>query len=104
MPLDPIADLRRYLVQCPQKFDYKYKEAVREDLRRALFMAASLNGKYLKDFFPNYDIDGKGKSSSNSGSEKRTWIMHDQPGSDYSHPGKPCVRKFTKGEPTYRCL
>ena len=106
---DPIADLRRYLVECPQKFDYRFKTSVREDIRKALFQAASADGKYMKTFFPMYDVDAKGKTFSSqldpSGSEeKRDWIMHSPSSTDPSHPGRPCVRKFTKGEPTYRCL
>lgn len=107
MRSDPIEELRRYLVECPQKFNYRFKTEVREDLRKALFLAASANGKYLKTFFPHYDVDAKGKSSSldsHGPEEKRTWIMHNSTGIDPSHPGRPCVRKFTKGEPTYRCL
>lgn len=105
---DLIAEFRRYLVECPQKFNYRYTTSVREDFRKALFQAASADGKYMKTFFPQYELHAKGKSPSSDhlGGDpvKQNWIMHQHKGIDPSHPGRPCVRKFTKGEPTYRCL
>lgn len=112
MATDPIKDLRQFLVECPSKYGYKIDNNVRKDIRQALFQAASLNGKYMKCFFPNVDnLEVKGKSTSNDFFSSASslpssfdWIIHDKPGIDPSHPGRPCVRKFTKGEPTYRCL
>lgn len=104
MSSDSITNLRRYLVECAQKFNYRFNGAVREDIRRTLFHAASVDGKYIKTFFPDIGIDFKGKSTSLSSNKKQTWIMHDYKENDPSHPGRPCLRKFTKGEPTYMCL
>ncbi|ANB11645.1 hypothetical protein AWJ20_4466 [Sugiyamaella lignohabitans] len=129
---DYIKDLLQYLVECPEKFNFKSSPAAATDLRRALFRAASVNGKYIGMFFPelstdsqsivdgNDDIsdemsraddDGMGKwerDRKRRKSPERNWIMSDSsrdPANvDPSHPGRPCGRKFRKGEPTYRCL
>lgn len=98
-----IAELKRYLIRCPQEFDFRFNTTVREDIRKALFISATENGKYMNSFFPAMDkFDSKGKSTSKQ--NKQSWIINKNNGNIPSHPGKPCVRKFTKGEPTYRCL
>lgn len=103
MATSNITELKRYLIRCPQEFDFKFNASVREDIKKALFISATENGKYLKSFFPNMDkFDSKGKSSSMQ--NKQSWTLSQNNGNTPSHPGKSCVRKFTKGEPTYRCL
>lgn len=108
MTTDPIKDLRQFMVECPKKYDLRFNKSVRKDIRRALFQAASLNGKYIKDFFPELNTsEVKGKASSSekiSPSKSFDWIINSKSGIDPAHPGRPCVRKFAKGEPTYRCL
>lgn len=104
MATDPIQDLRQFLVECPRKHNNRFDNNTRKDIRKALFKAASLNGKYLKLFFPslgNSDVKGKVSSMEQSAFE---WIINTKKHYDPSHPGRPCVRKFRVGEPTYRCL
>jgi E3 ubiquitin-protein ligase UBR1 len=117
------ADLRRYLVECPSRFNFRCNKAARRDLRRALFAAASLDGKYLDQFFPNLRpttvLDSKTASSSVDEKEEKMdedpdpskdidYVMASNRQNnafiDPSHPERPCVRKFRKGEPLYRCL
>lgn len=120
--MDPnlINNLRRYFVECPKKNDFRLTKEVRKDIRRALFEAASCNGKYIDRFFPdigNLELDSQSQKSYPSSlanlrmslSQPCTkgsfdWIIKNDIKVDPSHPGRPCVRKFTKGEPTYRCL
>lgn len=133
MDIDNLENFRKYLVRAPALFDYRYDTVAATDLKRALFKSASLDGKYIGQFFPelqddprdlvNNQASSKGSadpdadvemtelSSPQSESFSTTdfsWIVNDSsrdPSSfDPSHPGRPCVRKFKKGEPTYRCL
>ncbi|KAG5363964.1 E3 ubiquitin-protein ligase ubr11 [Yarrowia sp. E02] len=96
-----VSMLRKYLLECPRKFGNKYDNKVRSDLRRALFLAASDDGKYFNLFFPDRP-EAKDDQDSESEDEEE-YIMADNR-DDPAHPGRPCVRRFSKGEPTYRCL
>lgn len=85
--------------------------ATRADIRRALFRAASLDGKYIDKFFPGITPDKKktlfepgDPGSILDDDEDETWVICRDKGTNPAHPGRPCVRKFKKGEPTYRCL
>lgn len=111
-----IKELLAYLVNAPRNFQYKWNDKARNDLKRALFKSASMNGKYITSFFPflgeadeetaqtllkeAYDPDAP--------DSPLNWSLGHFNGKDSkvdpSHPGRPCVRKFKKGEPTYRCL
>lgn len=108
MNTNPLLNLRNFLLECPAKHNYQFNNTVRKEIRHALFQAASLNGKYIKEFFPNLDnSEVKGKTSageSSSSSKSFDWVINDEDRTDPYHPGRPCVRKFAKGEPTYRCL
>lgn len=127
-----IAELKAYLVQCPEIYDYRFNSKAKRDLRRALYRAASLSGRYIELFFPDIpDIsetlfDGMDKESGGGGGgagpaspssnfsgmseepkQPFEWIMNQyirEQRVDPSHPGRTCSRKFKKGEPTYRCL
>lgn len=120
------ADLLRYLVECPARFNFHCNKAARRDLRRALFAAASLNGKYLDYFFPDAPptsvLGNEGVADASGSDDDRSEKMDEDPDPahdidyvmtaskqsnpfiDPSHPQRPCVRKFRKGEPLYRCL
>lgn len=94
--------LRKYLLECPRKFGNKYDNKVRSDLRRALFVSASNQGKYFNLFFPDRPEAKEDQGSDSEGEEE--YIMAEDSRDDPAHPGRPCVRRFSKGEPTYRCL
>lgn len=108
MTANPIQNLRKFLLECASNNDYNFNNNTRREIRYALFQAASLNGKYIKEFFPHLDnskVKGKVSLGSTSSSPKSSdWIINNSNKIDPSHPGRPCVRKFAKGEPTYRCL
>lgn len=94
-------ELRHFLLECPQMFRYRYNNQVREELRKNLFLSATCNGKYINAFF-----EGKGKGigktkGKGQNGKSDDWVIGNK---EIGRPGKPCVRKFTKGEPTYRCL
>lgn len=58
------------------------------------------------------DDEEMGNNNNNNGPKKDQqgfdWLIvksnNDKGKIDPSHPGRPCVRKFKQGEPTYRCL
>jgi E3 ubiquitin-protein ligase UBR1 len=118
-----IAELKAQLVRHPEKFGYRYNSSAKRDLKRLLYRAASLNGSYIQQFFPDLSDatelihgradEGKDSPSSNlfqmsdEGEQPFEWIMNRsirEHQVDPSHPGRTCSRKFKKGEPTYRCL
>ncbi|ODQ80664.1 hypothetical protein BABINDRAFT_171021 [Babjeviella inositovora NRRL Y-12698] len=109
--------LKRYLVLCPQTYDYKFDNSVRKLIRRALFHAVSDGGQYLAHFFPGEQYENGFETSGNvsgeafeygsspkydSGSESDDWVL--TPQARAAHPRRPCARVFLKGEPIYRCL
>jgi E3 ubiquitin-protein ligase UBR1 len=61
-----------------------------------------------RDNSPGSDVMQDAPSRKKRMVTTRNWILNDvsrDPANvDPSHPGRPCVRKFRKGEPTYRCL
>lgn len=99
---ESLAALKRYLIRSPVIHGYRCSKAAKRDLRRELFRAASVNGKYIDMFFE----EATGPEVRNEVKSTREWAMGEasESGKDPSHPGRPCVRKFKKGEPTYRCL
>lgn len=122
---DYIQNLKTYLLELPSKAE-RCTDLVRNDLRRELFRAASNNGQFIELFFPDIhdstllkqavggDLDVEEWLTENRDSiEQVQWNPYDfswnlessSEGSkdDPYHPGRPCVRKFKRGEPTYRC-
>ncbi|KAK9467241.1 hypothetical protein V1512DRAFT_152636 [Lipomyces arxii] len=83
--------LCRYLRELPYTKNYVYSKEVQRSLLRVLFKSISANGKYLSYYFP------RGPPATNE-----EWKM-DNDDDDPSHPGRPCMHQFKKGEPTYRC-
>uniref|UniRef100_A0A060T6C4 E3 ubiquitin-protein ligase n=1 Tax=Blastobotrys adeninivorans TaxID=409370 RepID=A0A060T6C4_BLAAD len=127
--MSSVQSLREYLVQAPRLFDCRYNGQAARDLRRALFKSATVDGKYIDLFFTNMDparartlvnagATGQAQEGESDDSDVEMgdgdeqlnqpveWILKDPLEShvDPAHPGRPCVRKFKKGEPTYRCL
>lgn len=92
---DSLEYLRRYLIKSSQVNHYDFTEEVREELRSLLFHTASVESKYILDFFPN---------AHNDDGPDDCWVMRNNSGIDPSHPGRPCLQKFEEGDATFRCL
>ncbi|CAN6628113.1 hypothetical protein TRVA0_011S02454 [Trichomonascus vanleenenianus] len=121
-----IRELKRFLVMAPYLYNYHFNRDAKLDVQRALYLAASLDGKYSTAFFADVDSDQLRPETQrqdppkdldedvmmeelNTADEQDRFeaFLHKSKGArkvDPSHPGRPCVRKFKKGEPTYRCL
>ncbi|KAK9491525.1 hypothetical protein V1508DRAFT_357779 [Lipomyces doorenjongii] len=83
--------LSRYLREMPARHDFLYTDESKRSLLRILFNSISANGKYLSFFFPH-----------GPPAITEDWMMSTGEG-DPSHPGRPCMHQFQKGEPTYKC-
>ncbi|KAK9322683.1 hypothetical protein V1517DRAFT_123131 [Lipomyces orientalis] len=83
--------LCRYLREMPARHDFSYTDETKRSLLRILFNSISANGKYLSFFFPH-----------GPPAITEEWKMTTGE-SDPSHPGRPCMHQFQKGEPTYKC-
>ncbi|KAK9448963.1 uncharacterized protein V1518DRAFT_427403 [Limtongia smithiae] len=75
----------------PANHHYTYTDDTERKLLRILFSSIACNDQYMQYFFPH----GCPKAS-------EPWRMAGQ-NTDPSHPGRPCMHQFQKGEPTYRC-
>ncbi|KAK9472144.1 uncharacterized protein V1510DRAFT_366315 [Dipodascopsis tothii] len=85
--------LRRF----PGEHTCTYDDEIERALRKLLFTSLSKNGEYLSLFFP-----------AGIPHTKDEWIMTNALASAEGlegamHTGRPCMHKFSKGEPTYRC-
>ncbi|KAK9479772.1 hypothetical protein V1514DRAFT_327359 [Lipomyces japonicus] len=83
--------IRHYLREMPSRHKFLYGEDAKRALLRTLFTFVSSNGKYLSYFFPH----GHPPVS-------QEWKLYNDD-EDKSHAGRPCMHRFHKGEPTYRC-
>lgn len=104
--MDP-DDLRRFLVSLPSKLGYTDNDALEQCLFKALYYAATAEGKYLRHLFPliiqdqideleNYEFPL-------SLHERRPFYTVKSP-EKYSHPkGRACARTFKKGDPVFQC-
>ncbi|CAG90854.2 DEHA2G18568p [Debaryomyces hansenii CBS767] len=100
--------LREFVVNLPSKLEFSHPAAVRQNLFKALYHAATNEGTYLKDLFPLIDDEEIESLKDYSFAiteiiERKPFFNHKQK-SSYSHPAdKACARSFKKGEPVYRC-
>ncbi|GEQ66879.1 hypothetical protein JCM33374_g542 [Metschnikowia sp. JCM 33374] len=114
-----ITELRRALIDFPERCNFRFNEEEKKLLREVLFRAISCEGKYLNWFFPR--IVEKNSEIPNIVSK----ILHDDIQWSFSkydeivskdtelkatenhhayHQNSPCSRIFRRGEPIYRCL
>lgn len=92
---DPMAELRLGLMNLDTKFD-SFTPETRKKIREMLFSSASADAKYIRSFFPHLECDPEDRMPSLEGISHLTV--------NRAHPGRPCLRKLTQGEATYRCL
>ena len=100
--------LKRFLVYLPKELDFKNVLAIRQNLFKGLYYAATAEGKYLKTIFPGIsesEIDELQNYEFPIGETvERTFFFNDRNKRRYTHPrNKVCARPFKKGEPVYRC-
>lgn len=111
--MDPTEHLKQFLFLLAHDSNFQFNNTTREQLRKALFLAATNNGKYIAWLFPNtfphvvptevmatkieHEYSWKLTNYLN-GNDIRINHHND---SDWSMP---CARIFRKGEPIYRCL
>ncbi|KAK6200133.1 ubiquitin-protein ligase [Scheffersomyces amazonensis] len=109
--------LKQFLFQLPLQSRYKFDKEVRQQIRKALFLAVSHEGKYLNWLFPNGKLDNIDSMINKVESEyewlfanyyklnlKRRDAKYDTHNHHAFHANSPCARIFRKGEPIYRCL
>lgn len=88
--------LREFLATQPLEHNYDLKRIrnMRNELRRKLFAFATADGQFIDYLFgPGVDMMSK---------KPTEWLGSSDKG--VSHSGRPCVRKLSTGEPTYRCV
>lgn len=113
--------LKRFLLHLPTEANFKLTKDVKKQIRKALFMSISNDGKFLDWLFPNLtplndnnNIRFLISKLDNDFSWKfqeyhRAILAHREPRVDTDdhhafHGKAPCARIFRKGEPIYRCL
>ncbi|CEP22705.1 UBR2 [Cyberlindnera jadinii] len=103
--------LKKSLLQFSKRYQHRFSKAVKVDLRRVLFFAASHQGKYMKHLFK--DVDGSVLPTNwehvllperYQHLEGRGFYFQRAHYHDSSHPNRSCGRMFKKGEPIYRCM
>lgn len=100
--------LRKFIVLLPGRLDYQHPEAVRQNLYKALYYAASSNGRHLLVLFPWILPEQEAELEDYSFPiatviEKRPFFNYKLKAA-YSHPpNKACARPLKKDEPVYRC-
>ncbi|KAK6464221.1 ubiquitin-protein ligase [Scheffersomyces coipomensis] len=113
--------LKRFLFELPSQSNFKFGKDVRQQIRKALFLAVSNEGEYLNWLFPNafpnnrdYNVDSMIDKVENEYewlfanyykvNLKRRDPKYDTHNHHAFHANSPCARIFRKGEPIYRCL
>ncbi|KAG7662739.1 uncharacterized protein J8A68_003727 [[Candida] subhashii] len=109
--------LKRFLLHLPTKSDFKLTKDVKKQIRKALFMSISNEGKYLNWFFPHANSNNEVELVHKLDTEfswkfqdyHKTILAQREPkvhtDDHHAYHGKsPCARIFRKGEPIYRCL
>lgn len=114
-----IDTLKRFLIDLPSAHNFQLTDSAKKDIRRALFLAVSENGKYFDWLFPKLTAGSTSSSSISNILEKELqWLFgnYDRYASkirDAKHSGHnnhayhfklPCARIFRRGEPIYKCL
>lgn len=122
MSSDPSLDLRRYLLQAPARSNFLFTEDTRREIRQAIFLSISNQGRYLDWLFPKASDPHKPPPSSDffiqKADKEYDWLFskyhqHNDQSKDPRYDthkyhafrsNSPCARIFRKGEPIYRCL
>lgn len=102
--------LRRFLIELPLNSQFQFSPEIRKDIRKALILAISDNGKYLDCFFPFEGLEEESVAKLDK-LNQFDWklteyyksITNDLSRNAY-HGNQPCARIFRKGEPVIRCL
>ncbi|KAK6200134.1 ubiquitin-protein ligase E3 component N-recognin-1 (N-end-recognizing protein) [Scheffersomyces amazonensis] len=102
--------LKQFLIQLSTSGGGVKPKELKFRLYRALYYAATNEGKYLKDLFPTINADEVSQMKDYNDPIKNARVIEKpfystKENSDtYSHPrGKACARRMKKGEPSYRC-
>lgn len=113
--------LKKFLLQLPKNANFDFNKDVRKEIRKALFLAISNNGKHLDWLFLNSFTDNR-EYTRDEMIEKidreydwlfnnyyrsllsKTNLRHDTHTHRAFHKNLPCGRIFRKGEPIHRCL
>ena len=104
--MDP-DDLRRFLVSLPSKLGYTDNDALEQCLFKALYYAATAEGKYLRHLFPLIIQDQIDELDNYEFPlplhDRRPFCTVKSP-EKYTHPkGRACARTFKKGDPVFQC-
>lgn len=100
--------LREFLVLLPSRLDYGNPAAVRQNLYKALYYAATNNGRHIQTLFPRITLEQAAQLENygfpiSTVIERRPFFNYKLKAA-YSHPpDKACARPLKKDEPVYRC-
>lgn len=99
--------LKKFLVELPLKLNYDHTLDISTNLWKALFYAATDDGQYLDQIFPNISDTERLELTDYQfpilPADSDCFIYEVFEGS-YTHPkGSACARGLGKGEPVYRC-
>ncbi|KAI3402715.2 hypothetical protein KGF56_004389 [Candida oxycetoniae] len=101
--------LRRFLLYTPSQFSYDLDGKAKKEIRKALFLSITDQGKFLHWLFPGIsedfvekEFDWKYPNYLKYLATKRD--LGETHSNSAFHSNRPCSRIFRKGEPIYRCL
>lgn len=110
-----LRNLKRFLIDLPSALDYQLTETIKIQIRKALFLAISRDGAFLKQIFPRPELFD---STPWTVEERFQWLLEiyysqvskcrnqnqTVHSNHASHDNLPCSRIFHRGEPIYKCL
>lgn len=107
--------LKRFLFDLPSQLNFSFTEDVKYRLRKELFRAFTIDGKYLNLIFPQ--LFEQGKDTYRELDEVIQWLLfkyvahiarilppNGEANHHAFHTDLPCARVFRRGEPIYKCL
>lgn len=95
-------DLHRFLLDFPAQNNFFFKHSLEKDIRRALFLAASVNGRFVKEFV----LDGASSEVRYPGHPSTFSPDNTNGGHEINpfHLDRPCLKKGKDGLVGYTCL
>lgn len=103
--------LQQFLLQQPAQKRFVFGDEARREIRRALFLAVSANGKYLHRLLPQL---GAGElDAAHVLEHELEWLFAKYrvrvaqtlaASAHAGHANLPCAKIFRRGEPIYKCL
>lgn len=99
--------LKAFLVELPAKLDFQNTQLLQKIVFKALYYAATEDGRHLEQLFPNItaaELDSLSDYNFDVADKQKRPFYDATPSKKYTHPAnKACARSFQKRDAVYRC-